>query len=148
VTDGAKPFQIPKQLVWEAFKRVKAANGAGGVDQVSIETYERDLRRNLYRLWNRLSSGSYLAKPVRCVDIAKADGGKRRLGIPTVEDRIAQMVAVLQMEPKVEPQFHADSYGYRAGRSAHQAVEAAKIRCWQNDWLVGLGIKGFFEPMC
>ena len=120
--DEAKPFDIPKREVWEAFKRVKANQGAAGVDGQSIADFEADLSDNLYKLWNRLSSGSYFPPPVRRVDIPKADGGTRPLGIPTVADRIAQEVARRYLEPILEPVFHADSYGYRPGKSAIDAV--------------------------
>src|SRR5215471_2929925 len=116
--DKAKPFKIPKREVWEAFKRVKANQGAAGVDGQSIAEFEADLAGNLYKLWNRLSSGSYFPPPVRRVDIPKANGGTRPLGIPTVADRIAQEVVRRYLEPILEPAFHADSYGYRTGKSA------------------------------
>ena len=120
--DEAKPFKIPKREVWEAFKRVKANQGAAGVDGQSIAEFEANLSGNLYKLWNRLSSGSYFPPPVRRVDIPKANGGMRPLGIPTVADRIAQEVARRYLEPILEPVFHADSYGYRPGKSAIDAV--------------------------
>ena len=120
--DKVKPFDIPKREVWEAFKKVKANQGAAGVDGQSIADFEADLTNNLYELWNRLSSGSYFPPPVRRVDIPKMDGGTRRLGIPTVADRIAQEVARRYLEPRLEPAFHADSYGYRPGKSAIDAV--------------------------
>ena len=116
--DEAKPFKIPKREVWEAFKRVKANQGAAGVDGQSIAEFEANLAGNLYKLWNRLSSGSYFPPPVRRVDIPKANGGTRPLGIPTVADRIAQEVVRRYLEPILEPAFHADSYGYRPGKSA------------------------------
>ena len=131
--DKAKPFDIPKREVWEAFKRVKANQGAAGVDGQSIADFEADLSNNLYKLWNRLSSGSYVPPPVRRVDIPKADGGTRPLGIPTVADRIAQEVARRYLEPILEPQFHVDSYGYRPGKSAIDAVRTARQRCWRYD---------------
>ena len=109
--DEVKPFDIPKREVWEAFKKVKANQGAAGVDGQTIADFEADLSNNLYELWNRLSSGSYFPPPVRRVDIPKADGGTRALGIPTVADRVAQEVARRYLEPHLEPVFHADSYG-------------------------------------
>ncbi len=118
----AKPFDISKRDVWEAFKRVKANRGTAGVDGQSIADFEADLSNNLYKLWNRLSSGSYFPLPVLRVNIPKADGGTRPLGIPTVTDRIAQEVARRNLEPRLEPVFHADSDGYRPGRSAIDAV--------------------------
>jgi retron-type reverse transcriptase len=116
--DKAKPFDIPKREVWEAFKKVKANQGAAGVDGQTIADFEADLSNNLYELWNRLSSGSYFPPPVRRVDIPKVDGGTRPLGIPTVADRVAQEVVRRYLEPRLEPVFHADSYGYRPGKSA------------------------------
>ena len=145
--DKAKPFCIPKREVWEAYKRVKANRGAAGVDDQSIAEFEEDLRNNLYRLWNRLSSGSYFPPPVRRVDIPKDDGRTRPLGIPTVADRIAQMVVKRYLEPMLEPMFHNDSYGYRPGRSAHQALSVARQRCWQFDWVLDLDVKGFFDTI-
>lgn len=143
--DKAKPFDISKREVWEAYKRVKANHGAAGVDGQSIAQFEEDLSNNLYRLWNRLSSGSYIPPPVRRVEIPKADGTTRPLGIPTVSDRIAQMVVRRYLEPFLEPVFHDDSYGYRPGRSAHQALTVARQRCWRSDWVLDLDIKGFFD---
>jgi RNA-directed DNA polymerase len=143
----AKPFVIPKREVWEAFKKVKANQGAAGVDGQSIADLEGDLTNNLYKLWNRLSSGSYLPQPVRRVDIPKATGGTRPLGIPTVADRIAQEVVRRYLEPRLDPLFHADSYGYRPGRSAIDAVRTARQRCWRYDWVLDLDIKGFFDSI-
>jgi len=143
----AKPFSISKQVVWDAFKRVKANGGAAGVDGKSIAEFEGDLKGNLYRLWNRISSGSYFPPPVRTVEIPKDNGGIRPLGIPTVGDRIAQMVVKLYLEPEVEPHFHQDSYGYRPGKSAIEAVGVARQRCWRYDWVVDLDIKGFFDNL-
>lgn len=141
----AKPFEIDRQVVWRAWQLVRANRGAAGVDEVTIEQYERCLKGNLYRLWNRLSSGSYFPPPVRTVKIPKADGGERQLGIPTVDDRVAQMVAKLALEPDLEPHFHPDSYGYRQGKSAHDALEAARLRCRQYNWVLDLDIRGFFD---
>jgi RNA-directed DNA polymerase len=143
----AKPFDIPKREVWEAFKRVKANQGAAGVDGQSIQEFETQLVGNLYKLWNRLSSGSYLPPPVRRVDIPKANGGTRPLGIPTVADRIAQEVVRRYLEPLLEPKFHADSYGYRPGRSAIDGIRTARQRCWRYDWIVDLDIKAFFDSI-
>jgi RNA-directed DNA polymerase len=145
--DEAKPFDIPKREVWEAFKRVKANQGAAGVDGQSIADFEADLSNNLYKLWNRLSSGSYFPAPVRRVDIPKADGGMRPLGIPTVTDRIAQEVARRYLEPRLEPVFHADSYGYRPGRSAIDAVRTARQRCWRYDWVLDIDVRGYFDSI-
>jgi RNA-directed DNA polymerase len=145
--DKAKPFSISKRLIWEAYTKVKANHGAAGVDEQSIEEFESDLRGNLYKLWNRMSSGSYIPSPVRRVEIPKSGGGKRPLGIPTVSDRIAQMAAKLVLEPGVEPYFHPDSYGYRPGKSAIEAVGVARQRCWKYDWVVDLDIRSFFDSM-
>jgi RNA-directed DNA polymerase len=142
----AKPFCIAKREVWEAYKQVKANRGAAGVDGQSIEDFERDLSNNLYRIWNRMSSGSYFPPPVRRVDIPKGDSGKTRpLGIPAVADRIAQTVVKRYLEPILEPKFHKDSYGYRPGKSAHDALAVARQRCWQRDWVLDLDIESFFE---
>ena len=141
----AKPFVISKRIVWEAYKRVKANKGAAGVDKRSIADFEEDLKGNLYKIWNRMSSGSYFPPPVRRVAIPKGDGRERLLGIPTVGDRIAQMVVKMYLEPDIEPCFHPDSYGYRPGRSAIDAVGVARRRCWRYDWVVDLDIKGFFD---
>ena len=132
--DEAKPFKIPKREIWEAFKRVKANQGAAGVDGQSIAEFEANLSGNLYKLWNRLSSGSYFPPPVLRVEIPKANGSMRPLGIPTVADRVAQEVARRYLEPILEPVFHADSYGYRPGKSAIDAVHQARQRCWRYDW--------------
>jgi RNA-directed DNA polymerase len=121
--DEAKPFDIPKREVWEAFKKVKANQGAAGVDGQSIADFEAELSNNLYKLWNRLSSGSYFPPPVRRVDIPKANGGTRPLGIPTVADRVAQEVARRYLEPRLEPVFHTDSYGYRPGRRSMRCAK-------------------------
>lgn len=142
-----KPFDIEKQEVWAAFKRVKANQGAAGVDGQSIAEFEAGLKANLYKLWNRLSSGSYLPPPVRRVDIPKADGGVRPLGIPTVADRIAQEVVRRRLEVQLEPRFHRDSYGYRPGRSAIDALGVARQRCWRADWVLDLDIKAFFDSI-
>lgn len=142
-----KPYVIPKQLVWEAYQRVKANQGAAGVDGESVAMFEEDLKGNLYKVWNRMSSGSYFPPPVRLVEIPKDDGGIRPLGIPTVADRVAQTVVAMVLEPKVEPQFHPDSYGYRPGKSALDAVGVARQRCWSADWVVDLDIKGFFDSI-
>src|SRR6266436_1144929 len=141
----AKPFCISKWEVWEAYKRVKANKGAAGVDEQTIKDFEKRLKRNLYKIWNRMSSGSYFPPPVRTVSIPKANGGERKLGIPTVSDRIAQMVVKSRLEPEVDPLFHPDSYGYRPGKSALDAVGQARLRCWRHDWIVDLDIKGFFD---
>lgn len=141
----SKPFAISKRAVWEAYKWVKANRGAAGVDGQTIEEFEQDLTGNLYKLWNRLASGSYMPPAVRRVEIPKALGGTRPLGIPTVADRIAQMVVKDMLEPFLEPVFHADSYGYRPHKSAHDALAVARQRCWRADWVLDVDIKGFFD---
>ena len=143
-----KPFQISKWKVWEAFERVKANKGAAGVDEQSIAEFEADRDRNLYRIWNRMSSGSYFPPPVKAVEIPKAGGkGIRVLGVPTVADRIAQTVVRLYLEPKVEPVFHPDSYGYRPRKSALDAVAACRQRCWRADWVIDMDIRAFFDTV-
>jgi len=143
----AKPYDIPKQLVWDAYRRVRANRGAAGVDGVSLAAFEKDLKGNLYKVWNRMSSGSYFPPPVRLVEIPKAGGGLRPLGIPTIADRVAQTVVKMVLEPLVEPRFHPDSYGYRPGRSALDAVATARKRCWETDWVIDLDIKAFFDSI-
>ena len=145
--DRAKPYDIPKREVWEAYKRVRANEGAAGVDGQSIAGFEADLSNNLYKLWNRMSPGSYHPPPVRRVDIPKGDGRTRPLGIPTVADRVAQMVVKRFLEPLVEPHFHDDSYGYRPNKSALDAVGKARQRCWRHPWVLDLDIKAFLDPV-
>lgn len=143
-----KSFCISKQAVWDAWERVRAKDGAAGVDGESIAEFERDLKGNLYVLWNRMSSGSYMPPPVRAVQIPKKDGqGVRTLGVPTVADRIAQTVVRLYLEPGVEPLFHPDSYGYRPGRSALDAVGVCRERCWKYDWVIDLDYRAFFDSV-
>jgi RNA-directed DNA polymerase len=141
-----KPFVIPKQLVWEAYERVKANKGAAGVDGCSVGDFEEDLRGNLYKIWNRMSSGTYFPPPVKAVEIPKP-GGTRILGVPTVADRIAQTVVALALEPRTESIFHDDSYGYRQRRSALQAVERCRQRCWKKDWVLDLDVQKFFDSV-
>src|SRR3954465_15425165 len=146
--NGAKPFCIAKRDVWEAYRQVKANRGAAGVDEHSLENFDRNLSKNLYRIWNRMCSGSYFPPPVRRVDIPKGDaGGTRPLGIPAVSDRIAQMVVKRYLEPILESVFHKDSYGYRPGKSAHDALVVARRRCWDHDWVLDLDIKSFFDEI-
>lgn len=143
--DKAKPFCIAKREVWEAYKRVKANQGAAGVDGQSIAEFEEGLKDNLFKIWNRMSSGSYFPPPVRRVDIEKDNGGTRPLGIPTVADRIAQTVVKRYLEPILERYFHPDSYGYRPKKSAIEAIGVARQRCWRYAWVLDLDIKGFFD---
>jgi len=145
--DKAKSYSITRMEVLEAYFKVKSNKGAAGIDDQTIADFESNLKRNLYRVWNRMSSGSYFPPPVRTVMIPKANGGKRALGIPTVADRVAQMVVKNRMEPMVEPLFHPDSFGYRPGKSALDAVGWARQRCWSFDWVCDLDIKGFFDNL-
>ncbi|WP_280184395.1 MULTISPECIES: group II intron reverse transcriptase/maturase [Nocardia] len=140
-----KPFDIPKTLIWEAYQKVKANKGAAGVDGQSLAEYERDEKDNLFKLWNRLSSGSYFPPPVRALEIPKHGGGVRTLGVPTVADRIAQTAVAMVLSPSAERVFCEDSYGYRPGRSALDAVETCKQRCWRQPWVIDLDIQGFFD---
>ena len=141
----AKPFSIAKKEVWQAYKRVRSNQGSAGVDGQTIEGFEKDLSNNLYKLWNRMSSGSYFPPPVRRVEIPKLDGRLRPLGIPTVSDRVAQMVVKQRLEPELEPYFHSNSYGYRPGKSALDAVGTTRRRCWRYGWAIDLDIQGFFD---
>lgn len=143
--DKAKPYGISKYVVLEAFQRVKANKGRAGVDDESLEEFESKLKDNLYKIWNRMSSGSYFPPAVKAVEIPKKQGGVRVLGVPTVADRVAQMVVKLYFEPTVEPYFHQDSYGYRPGKSAIDAVAATRKRCWRYDWVLEFDIKGLFD---
>lgn len=147
ILNNAKPFDIPKALVWEAFHLVKANKGSAGVDQESINDFEQNLSGNLYKLWNRLSSGTYFPPAVKGVEIPKKQGGTRMLGVPTVSDRIAQMTIRLAFEPRVEQHFLDDSYGYRPNKSALDAVGVTRQRCWQYDWLVEYDIRGLFDNL-
>jgi RNA-directed DNA polymerase len=143
---SGKSFEIPKMLVWEAYQKVRANKGAAGVDQQSLDDFAVKEQRNLYKIWNRMSSGSYFPPPVKAVEIPKAGGtGVRVLGVPTVSDRIAQTAVALVLEPEVEQIFHPDSYGYRPGRSAHDALGTCQQRCWEQAWVIDLDIQGFFD---
>ena len=142
-----KPFDIPKSLVWQAWKRVKANGGAAGADGVTIEAFEKDLGSSLYKIWNRMSSGTYFPPPVRAVEIPKASGGTRVLGVPAVGDRVAQTVAALALEPRAESVFHDDSYGYRRERGALDAVGTCRQRCWEKDWVIDLDVRKFFDSV-
>ena len=143
--DKTKSYDISKEVVWEAYKKVKANKGSSGIDEVSMDQFEEKLKDNLYKLWNRMSSGSYFPPPVKVVEIPKKGKGTRMLGIPTVADRIAQMVAKAYFEPTVEPHFLPDSYGYRPGKSAIDAVAVTRKRCWRYDWVLEFDIKGLFD---
>lgn len=141
----SKPFMIEKWQVYEAYKAVKSNKGAAGVDGQTIEQFEADLKGNLYKIWNRMSSGTYFPPPVRAVSIPKKSGGERILGVPTVSDRIAQMVVKQLIEPDLDPIFLTDSYGYRPGKSALDAVGVTRKRCWECDWVLEFDIKGLFD---
>jgi len=143
-----KSFEIPKRLVFEAWKKVRANDGAPGVDRVSITEFESRVGDSLYKLWNRMSAGSYMPSPVRAVEIPKDHGmGVRVLGVPTTADRVAQTAVAMLLEEKLEPIFHPDSYGYRPGRSAHDALAVTRRRCWENDWVLDLDIRSFFDSV-
>jgi RNA-directed DNA polymerase len=142
-----KPFRIERRSVMEAYGRVFSNRGVGGVDGVSLAEFEKDWQNNLYRLWNRMSSGSYMPPPVKLVEIPKKGGGVRPLGIPTVADRVAQTVVADLLGKEVEPVFNEDSYGYRPGKSAIQALEKARTRCWKYDWVIDLDIRSFFDNL-
>lgn len=144
---STKPYGIAKRTVCEAYQQVKANRGAAGIDDETIAMFEQDLSKNLYKLWNRMSSGSYFPPPVKQVEIPKAKGGTRKLGISTVSDRVAQTVVKLLIEPILDPMFHPDSYGYRPGRSAKQAIAVTRQRCWQYDWVVEFDIKAAFDQI-
>ena len=144
---STKSFEIAKHVVLTAYRRVKANRGAAGIDNESIEMFEADLKGNLYRIWNRMSSGSYFPPAVKRVEIEKKNGGTRVLGVPTVSDRIAQMVVKLMVEPQLDGLFHSDSYGYRPGKSAKQAIAVTRERCWRYDWVVEFDIKGAFDNL-
>lgn len=143
--EKTKSFNIPKPLFVQAFKLVKVNAGAAGIDQESVADFERNLKDNLYKLWNRMSSGSYFPPPVQAVPIPKKSGGERILGVPTVADRIAQMVVKLTFEPDVEPYFLPDSYGYRPNKSAIDAIGVTRQRCWLYDWVLEYDIRGLFD---
>ena len=144
---STKPYSIAKRTIWEAYQQVKANRGAAGIDGETISMFEQDLSKNLYKLWNRMSSGSYFPPPVKQVEIPKATGGTRKLGVPTVADRVGQTAIKLLIEPILDPLFHADSYGYRPGKSAKQAVAITRQRCWKYDWVVEFDIKAAFDQI-
>jgi len=143
-----KPFEIGKRLVYEAWEKVRANKGAPGVDAVSIGLFEQQWQDNLYKLWNRMSSGSYFPGPVRGVEIPKDHGaGVRLLGVPNTADRVAQTAAAMLLEARLEPVFHRDSYGYRPGRSAHDALATCRRRCWKQDWVLDIDVRAFFDSV-
>ena len=141
----ARPFEISKKLVWESYLEVKSKGGSAGVDNQTLDDFEDNLKDNLYKIWNRMSSGSYFPPPVKAVPIPKKTGGERILGVPCVSDRIAQTVVKKLLEPILEPVFDEDSFGYRPGKSAHDAIAKTRKRCWEYDWIVEFDIKGLFD---
>jgi RNA-directed DNA polymerase len=144
--DG-KPFAVTGHEVWSAWRKVRENKGAPGADAVSVAAFEARLEDNLYKVWNRMSSGTYFPPPVRAVEIPKAGGGTRVLGVPAVADRVAQTVAAARIEAVAEGFFHPDSYGYRPGRGAHDAVGRAQQRCWEHDWVIDLDVREFFDSV-
>ncbi len=142
---AAKPFEISKKLVVQAYREVKSKAGSAGIDEESIKDFELNLKSNLYRLWNRMSSGSYFPPAVKGVSIPKKSGGTRLLGVPTVSDRIAQTIVKMMLEPILEPIFDENSFGYRPNKSAHDAIAITRKRCWEHDWVVEFDIKGLFD---
>lgn len=145
--NAAKPFEIDKRLIYEAYKKVKSNRGSAGIDGISMEKFDKDLPNNLYRLWNRMSSGSYMPQSVKLVEIPKSNGGKRPLGIPTISDRIAQMAVVLSIMPTLDVIFHEDSYGYRPNKCAHDAIAKARERCFKYAWVLDMDISKFFDSI-
>jgi len=143
--DETKSVPISRHMVWQAYKKVKANKGSAGVDSVSMESFDADRSKHLYKLWNRMASGSYLPSPVKEVEIPKKDGKVRKLGIPTISDRVAQMVIKDYLEPRFEKIFSSNSYGYRPSKNAHQALASVRENRWRNDWVIDLDIKGFFD---
>jgi group II intron reverse transcriptase/maturase len=140
-----KSIPISRTMIWEAYKKVRANKGSAGVDAVSMEEYDADRRKHLYKLWNRMASGSYFPPPVKEVETPKKDGKVRKLGIPTISDRVAQMAITMYIEPRFEAIFSENSYGYRPNKSAHQALEKVREFTRKNDWVIDLDIKGFFD---
>jgi len=143
--DETKSIPISRPMVWAAYKKVRANKGSAGVDSVSMETFDANRSKHLYKLWNRMASGSYFPPPVKEVEISKKDGKARKLGIPTISDRIGQMVVKDYIEPRFEKIFSSNSYGYRPNKSAHQALELVRLNCRKTDWVIDLDIKGFFD---
>jgi len=143
--EPTKPFKVDKMLVWQAYQNVKQKGGAAGIDEETIKGFEENLKDNLYKIWNRMSSGTYFPPAVKGVPIPKKSGGSRLLGIPTVSDKIAQTVVKRVLEPLLEQLFDQDSFGYRPGKSALDAIAVTRKRCWKHDWIVEFDIKGLFD---
>lgn len=142
---NGRNIPVTQSQVLAAWRKVKAAGGSGGVDGKSLSDVEGDLRNELYKLWNRMTSGSYFPKPVKATFIPKETGGERCLGIPTILDRVAQQVVKDLLEPGMEKIFHPDSYGYRPEKNTHQAVAQCNQRCAEWAWVIDMDIKGFFD---
>ena len=142
-----KSVPVSREMVWAAYKKVRANKGGAGVDQISMDEFDADRSKHLYKLWNRMASGSYFPPPVKEVEISKKDGGIRKLGVPTIADRIGQMVIKDYLEPRFEKIFSPNSYGYRPNRNAHQALESVRENCRKTDWVIDLDIKGFFDTI-
>lgn len=140
-----KSVPVSRQMVWAAYKKVKANKGSAGVDEISMEEFDANRSKHLYKLWNRMASGSYFPPPVKEVEIPKKDGKIRKLGVPTISDRIGQMVIKDYLEPRFEAIFSPNSYGYRPNKNAHQALESVRNNCRKTDWVIDLDIKGFFD---
>ncbi len=140
-----KSIPISRQMVWEAYQKVRSSKGSAGVDEISMQEFDANRSKHLYKLWNRMASGSYFPPPVKEVEIPKKDGSIRKLGIPAISDRVGQMVVKLFIEPRVEAVFSPNSYGYRPGKNAHQALAKVRENCWKQDWVIDLDIKGFFD---
>jgi len=140
-----KSVPVSREMVWAAYKKVKANKGSAGVDEISMDEFDADRSKHLYKLWNRMASGSYFPPAVKEVEIDKKNGGIRKLGIPTISDRVGQMVVKDYIEPRLEKVFSPNSYGYRPNRNAHQALELVRNNCWKTDWVIDLDIKGFFD---
>lgn len=140
-----KSVPVSREMVWLAYKKVKSNGGSSGIDQINMEMFDSERSGQLYKLWNRLASGSYFPPPVKEVEIPKKDGKVRQLGIPTISDRVAQEVVLAYLEPRFEKIFHSNSYGYRPGKSAHQALAAVRENCRMYDWVIDMDIKGFFD---
>lgn len=140
-----KSVPISREMIWAAYKKVRSNQGSAGIDQISIDEYDANRSKHLYKLWSRMASGSYFPPPVKEVEILKKDGKTRKLGVPTISDRVGQMVVKDYLEPRFEKIFSPDSYGYRPNKNAHQALEAVRANCRTSDWVIDLDIKGFFD---
>ena len=142
-----KSIPISRQMVWQAYKKVKANKGSAGIDELSMDEFDSNRSQYLYKLWNRMASGSYFPPAVKEVEIPKKDGNIRKLGIPTISDRVGQMVVKMYLEPRLEKVFSPNSFGYRPNKSAHQALQQVRENCWKTDWVIDLDIKGFFDTI-